>query len=555
MRKYLSLVVLVAMVVVMMQGCSSKSSSSDATGGNTTTPGGSGTTGSAGTMAVALTDAPGDFDHVWITIKDLWIHSSDAADPRPGVSGWHKYPLAAPKTIDLMALTNGNAQSIWDGISLPVGTYQQIRLVLVDTDDPLEISATTANSGATLAFNNEVMVNGIEYPLHIPDARHGIRLVGTFTITAGATLKLAIDFDAGNDIVEFRKGTEYILKPRLNYFDLDHAGAIVGKLATSGTFTAARFVIKAERLTSNGTSTFHIVRRWTVPNPDGSFILYPVSTLVTSTWDVVIRGLEHRTAIIKGVPIASGTTPTSGATDLGTITMTQASTPDYAVDGTITSPTGAWVNFYQKLIGLTEYPYEIRFRHFNPLLGEFRGFKLSSDPLEVATYTTGTLSFTTTTPFQGNGGYNAVADAILYKPSASIPVTSLTTTVAFSSSLTVDTPWTGNAVSGLIAMKTPTMNNKMDQGVLFATHGGMIVHAVQVDSQMVSGGTYSITNLAGGSAGTPLPSAFYGISAIGWSANPILPGGLRHYKAVAIPQVVDLRTGNDTADLTMLPLW
>jgi hypothetical protein len=495
-------------------------------------------------MAVSLVDAPGDFDSVWITVKDIWIHSSDAADPRPGVAGWHKYPLAAPRTIDLMTLTNGNAQSIWDSISLPIGTYQQIRLVLADTDGALADSATAAG----LKYNNEVVTGGAEYPLHIPDARHGIRLAGTFTITEGATLKLAIDFDAGEDIVEFRKGTEYILKPRLEYFDLDHVGAIVGKLATSGTFTTApRFVIKAERLTTNGTSTFHFVRRWTVPKPDGSFILYPVSTLVTTAWDVVIRGLEHQTMIIKGVPITSGATPASGATDLGTITMTAAARPDFTVDGTITSPTGAWVNFYQKLPGADEYPYEIRFRHFNPLLGEFRGFKLSSDPLQVATYTTGILSFTTATPIQGAGGYHAVAGAILYRPSVSMPVTSATTTVAFSSDLVVNTPWTGNSVSGSTTMQNPTMNNKMDQGVLFAAHGGMIVHAIQVDRQMATGGAYTITNLPGGSPGNLLPSAFYGIEAVGWSTtNPLM-------KAVAVPQVVDLRNGNDTADLNMLP--
>ncbi|MGE5172623.1 MAG: hypothetical protein ACM3MD_02220 [Betaproteobacteria bacterium] len=83
-------------------------------------------------------------------------------------------------------------------------------------------------------------------------------------------------------------------------------------------------MIKAERLASDGTNTYHVVRRWTAPRPDGSFILYPVSTLVTSTWDVVIRGLNYQTVIIKGLPITKGATPTSGATDLGTITMTAA---------------------------------------------------------------------------------------------------------------------------------------------------------------------------------------------------------------------------------------
>ncbi len=518
------------LVVASFQGCGKSSSDSP---------------GPSGSMAVSLTDAPGDFDHVWITVKDIWIHSSGAAGPNE--AGWHKYPLSSERTVDLLTLANGNAQSIWDSISLPAGDYQQIRLVLADTEDSLSPSA----AGAHLAYNNEVVVNNAEYPLHVPDARHGIRLVpvvGAFRITAGGTLRLAIDFDAGHDIVDFRTG-EYILKPRLAYFDLDHAGAIVGKLASAGSITAARFVIKAERLDSDGTHTYHVVRRWTVPRADGTFVLYPVSTLVTSTWDVVIRGLDHQTAIIRGVPVTKGATPASGATDLGTITMTAAASPDYVVTGTIASPSGAWVQFYQTLQGADEYPYEIRFRHFNPLTGAFVvPFPLSNDVLRVGTYGTPPISLSTATPIEGTGGYKAAAGAILYDRSAYQTVSSASV-VSFGP-LAVSSPYQGNAVSGSISMAMPAvMNNKMDKGVLFAVRGGMIVNAINVDAQMATGGTYTMSNIPGGSPATPMPGAFYGIEAVGWTST------LSSYRAIAIPQVVDLRTGDDTADLQMLQLW
>ncbi len=525
-------VLAVFLVIVSLQGCGKSSTSENSTG-------------PTGSMAVAITDAPGDFDHVWITVKDIWIHTSDAAGPND--PAWRKFPLNSPRTVDLLTLANGNAQSIWDAIALPVGDYKQIRLVLADTDDGLTSSA----SAAGLKYNNEVIAGSVEYPLHIPDARHGIRLVpvvGSFTIAVGGTLRLAIDFDAGHDIVDFRTG-EYILKPRLAYFDLDHAGAIVGKLASAGSITAPRFVIKAERLASDGTNTFHIVRRWTVPRPDGSFILYPVSTLVTSTWDVVIRGVDHQTVIVKGVPVSKGATPASGATDLGTITMTPANTPDYTVTGAIASPTGAWVQFYQTLPGNEEYPYEIRFRHFNPLTGAFViPFPLSSDVLHVGTYGTPPISFTTATPQEGAGSYKAAAGAILYDRSAYQTV-SLASMVSFGP-LAVTSPYQGNAVTGSISLAMPAaMTNKMDRGVLFAVRGGMIVNAMSIDAQMSTGGTYTLSNIPGGSTASPLPGAFYGIDAVGWTSSPSI------YKAVAIPQVVDLRTGDDTANLQMLPLW
>jgi uncharacterized protein DUF4382 len=511
--------------------------------------GSSSSTGGApqGAVNLSLADAPGDFDHVYITVKNVWFHTSDAADPR--AADWLKYPLAAPVTVDLLTLSNGNMQAIWNNIPLPVGIYKQIRILLEPTFPTI---ATPAPSGHT--YFNEVVIGPNTYPLHIPDADHGIKLIGAFAVKSGAVLKLAIDFDAGHDIVEFREGTDYVLKPRLNYYDLDHAGAIIGTLSTGGTFTAApRFVIKAERLESDGTNTYHVFRRWTVPKADGSFILYPVSTLVTSTWDIVVRGLNQETVIIKGVPITNGSTPASGATNLGTIEMSPAGagSQDYPVAGTITSPTGAWVQFYQTIPG--EYPYVIRFRHFNPLWGGFRQtFMLNNDQVLVGNYlSSGVVStLTATTPVEGVGGYQAVASAILFDNSAPVLVSSATTTVAFTTPLTVTPPYVSSGVTGTIVMSNPgMMNNMMDRGLLFAVNGGMIVNSIDVSSSMMMGGPYAISDLPGGTPGTPLPGAFYGVDAFGWSSSDPL------HRAIAIPQIVDLQTSNDTANMTMLPLW
>lgn len=503
--------------------------------------GGSGASTQTGGVQLSATDAPGDFDHVYITVKAVWFHqNSDVGDPSD--TGWKKYSLTSPGvTIDLMRLANGDMKSLWDNIQLPVGTYRQIRLLLEPT------YAANPPSGHT--YFNEVITSGptTTTPLFVPDAENGTKLTGTFAVTEGGTLRLAIDFDAGHDIVDFRAG-EYILKPRLAYFDLDHAGAIIGKLSTGTTFTTApRFVIKAERLDSDGTNTYHVVRRWTVPRPDGTFILYPVSTLVTSTWDVVIRGLNYQTVIIKGVPITKGATPTSGATDLGTIAMT-AATSDYPVDGTITSPTGAWVQFYQTLQGAGEYPYEIRFRHFNPLLGRFLGFELSSDQLRVGNFVNnGVIStLTPTTPVGGNGVFSAVADAILYTRSTPTLVTSGTTTVAFGTLPVVNVNgWQGNSISG-------TFNSSMmfTNSVLFAVHGGMIVNAkstVMGTMPAISNGmTYSLSNLPGGSQANQHPLAIYGVEAIGWSPNSV---------AIAIPAIADLSSGDAAGvDMNMILL-
>ena len=328
-----------------------------------------------GAVEVSLTDGPGEYDHVYITVRGIWFHTE--AEAGPATRGWFRFPLSEPITVDLLSLSNGVVGSpVWKDLKLPAGTYRQIRLVLAPSDPSLlhPLTAEAVKNG--MSCNNEVVIGETHYSLRVPDARNGIMLNGDFRINPAGKLKLAIDFDAGHDIVDVvRNGsTEYILKPRLAYFDLDNAGAIIGSIdpVSAATNSTSRFVIKAEQVDDPENPKHHVVRRWTIVK-NGNFVLYP---LRPGTYDIVIRGLDYETVIIKGVPVTKGTTPSEGPTVIPSIEMVAGS--DYPVDGSITFPTGAWVNFYQTLPGDGEVPYEIRFRHFNPFIGKFFGFRLSA---------------------------------------------------------------------------------------------------------------------------------------------------------------------------------
>lgn len=531
-RRYL---VLIAAVFFLIQGCSSDTNSS----------------GSKGAVSVSLTDAPAfGYEHVWVTVKDLWLHTSNSASPEH--TGWVKFPLAAPVTLDLLELGNGAISApLWDNIAVPEGEYTQIRIFLARTEAPLTASAVTNG----LSFNNQVDVtnDNAPYPLRVPDAERGIMLTGQFSVKKNEKLKLAVDFDAGHDVVKIDRGgnTEYILKPRLAYFDLLNAGAIVGSLDSqaTGSNPFAQFVIKAEQSipTPDGNGV-HIVRRVTVLAPDqsGKFVLFP---LLPGTYDVVIRGINYETVIIRNVPVFKDSKPDVNATVIPQVTMTPAITADHPLDVTIESPTGAWAHFLQTLPDETA-PYEIRFRHFNPLTGRIIGFPLSSDPLRVGTYVNKdtTVSLQEVTPVEANGGYKAVASAPLHDIDLSGTVTSATTTLSFGT-LSVITPLANRTVSGSIIVPETFAPGFLDRGILFACHGGMIVNAINVDSQMASGGTYSISNLPGGTPEHPLPMAFYGIEVIGWSS------GTPANRALAIPRFVDLRIADAAGvDLNMVML-
>lgn len=527
-QRYSSVFILV--LFLFMQGCGSDNNS---TSGNKTT----------GSVSVSLTDAPAfGFDHVWVTVRDLWFHSSDGAEP--GHDGWIKFPLSSPVTFDLLTLGNGTISvPVWENIEVPEGDYTQIRVFLVRTQAPLADSASDEH----LSYNNQVDVTGdaTAYPLLVPDAERGIRLTGQFQVKKNEKLKLAIDFDAGHDVVKIdhENKTHYVLKPRLAYFDLQNAGAIVGRIdaAAAANNPSAHFVIKAEQAVPGG--AVHVVRRVTVlADHTGRFVLFP---LLPGMYDLVLRGINYQTTIIKNVPVTKGTTPQSNPTLVPAITMAPAVSPDYPIAATIVSPTGSWVDFYQTLPGAEEVPYEIRFRHFNPLTGQFRNFLMSSDSLQVATFNTSTITLSPATPVEGNGGYKAFSGAMLHNHSDAVLVTSATQTVAFST-LAVSLPATSRSVSGTITVPETFAPGFLDRGVLFASHGGMIVNAINVDSQMVSGGTFTISNLPGGTTAQPLPRAFYGIDAFGWSVtNPL-------NKATATPAFVNL-TSDDASgvDLTM----
>ena len=520
---------ILAISAVLVIGACSTTGSNPAPGSN------------EGQVSVSLTDGPAyGYDNVWITVKSIWFHKSDTSGPDD--SAWLKYDVT-PYSIDLLTLSDGAiSPAIWDNIKLPVGTYKQIRIHLAGTAQTLTASASSNG----LIYNNEVVDGSGGHPLWIPDYSHGIRLAGTFTVSESSTLRLAIDFDAGDDLVGFqRKGmTEYFLKPRLRYFDLDNAGAIVGTI--DGTAEAnnatAEFVFKAEQPNDPATPEYHVIKR--AARYDATNHHYVLFPLAPGNYDIVMRGVGYETVIVKGVPVTKGTTPSSGATIVPTITM--GSDSDYNVTASpgALSPTGSWMNFYQTLPLAGEIPYEIRVRHLDPFTGGFGNFPLSLGNLQAGTYVDGTTapSLTDYTPVEGLGAYSVVQDAVLYTRSAAVTVNQTTNTDLASAGIPALLPSTPSAynIAGNIVLPS-ALQNKMDSGRLFIVFGGMILNTIDVGAQMVVGGAYIMPNLPGG-----IPRAIYGVDAIGWSTTTST-------KAVAVPRTANLTTGNAGGiDMNML---
>ena len=539
-------------------------------GGSSGTDSGSTTGAASGVVKLDLTDAPAsDYSHAYVTVTGVAFHV-DANAGFTGYSsakavGWQVVNLPQPKTVDLAQLSNGTMfadlngnSSLFSGMTLPVGKYYQLRIFLASTEDAY------VGTVPGLVYNNEVQLNGdaTHYPLRVPTADEGIRVVpeSPVVVTSGASTSLALDFNLNNDVLELPGNetasgtTEFLLKPRLGYFDMGSVGAVTGKVSF-GNLSTSRIVVKAEQVKAG--TNYRVVRRMTgVDKTSGAFNLYPLPVFgnaTTAVYDILVRGRNVQTAIVKGVTVHKATTPASGV-NLGSIAL-QPGTEFTAQLGSGMHPSGAWLNFYQTIAG-DPAGFEVRYRHLDPYTGLFvNSLELSTGPIQVATFTPGQpLVFTADTTSQNS--FSVVADAaglygrgdmyqgvhgatgqLLHMPQVDAPQVippAQAGQISGSFDMTLLGTGMGHGMGGGVRnLANPT------HGQLYVTHGGMIIDSLgdlggetTVGSAMHAGGglghAVSMTNLPSG-----VPGAVYGMYALGWG-NGMLEAGSTHG--------IDLRT-------------
>jgi len=251
----------------------------DATAPVAGAPGG-GTSG-AGTLRVALTDAPAcGYDHVYITVDRVRVHASSTA--RDSDAGWSEVVLNPAQRIDLLALTNGVLAELGQ-TPLPAGQYTQVRLVLRPNG-----SGTPANAVVPTA-------SGAEIPLDTPSAtQSGLKLIHPFTVQPNSMADLLLDFDACRSVVRRGNSGRYNLKPVIAVIPRTTT-AIVGTVdpALSGVTVSAQ---------KDG-----VVVRSTTPNAVGEFVLSGLDVM-RSPFDVVFTANGRASAVIAAVPVTGSVT-------------------------------------------------------------------------------------------------------------------------------------------------------------------------------------------------------------------------------------------------------
>lgn len=240
---------------------------------------------SMGSLEVRMYDAPIDSaDAVNVSVKQVEINEDGSEN------GWSV--ISSPnQTYNLLNLTNGAYEVLGD-TTLPVGTYQQIRLVLNETGHSVE-------------------VDGKMYDLAIPSgSQTGIKLNVGAEIEENITYTLLLDFDAAHSVVEAgnSQSNEYLLKPVIRAKNEAVTGAITGTIDPAEAQPMVYAVQDSDTLASTAADT-----------SSGEFTLMGLDE---GPYDVAIRPRNdsYQNADTTGVDVTIGET-----NDLGTIQVNQES--------------------------------------------------------------------------------------------------------------------------------------------------------------------------------------------------------------------------------------
>jgi Domain of unknown function (DUF4382) len=206
-----------------------------------------------GSMVVSISDPPscaapsGEFSHVYITIRSVQAHiSSTANDNSPGWQELAPQLASQPMQVDLLNLPKDGScllAQLGSTSSLPVGDYQQIRLLLVSnaaSTGPVPSSNQCASLGQF--FNCVVDKDGIFHKLDLSSqANTGLKVPpgqvagGPIHVAAGQSVDINVDFNTCASLVPMPNG-DFRLRPTLTASQVSpNTTGISGQLVDSNT--------------------------------------------------------------------------------------------------------------------------------------------------------------------------------------------------------------------------------------------------------------------------------------------------------------------------------
>lgn len=220
-------------------------------------------------LKVFLTDDPGDFEAVYIDVKDVQINVSGGTDDWQSMQGVHA------AAYDLLKLVNDDDTLLAESI-IPSGRLHQIRLVL-GTENYVKLQGST-----------ELI------KLETPSAQQsGLKLNVQQDVQEGMLYTITLDFDVAKSIVK-TGNNKYMLKPTIRTI-LNAVGGSLKGVVMPKTFQSAVYAIQGvDTVASTFTDT------------DGGYL---VRGLPAGTYDIFYRptDLLYKDSLRKGISVQFNT--------------------------------------------------------------------------------------------------------------------------------------------------------------------------------------------------------------------------------------------------------
>ncbi len=281
-----------------------------------------------GTVLLSISDPPscrnpnGNFSHVYITVRSVQAHIDAGANDSS--SGWQELApqlINQPMQIDLFSISQTNCVLAQLGSAdLPVGSYQQIRLLLLSNSPSAGAATPAVNACAGNGYNCVILDDTSIHELQLSSQDNtGLKIPpgqivgGPIQVSQGQSVDLNIDFNGCASIVHQGNG-KYRLKPTLTAGQVSpNNSGISGQIidSTAKIPIVGNVLVAVEQ--TDGTGVNRIVME-TAADASGNFRFCP---LPPGPFDIVAvavgpNNLPYNATAVINVP---------NGTNLGTIPL------------------------------------------------------------------------------------------------------------------------------------------------------------------------------------------------------------------------------------------
>ena len=168
-----------------------------------------------GRLTLAVTDAP--VDRATAVVVEF-----TGIDIKPAAGEARGFDFEQPRSIDLLALSGSDSETLLQDVEVEAGRYEWVRLRVNAEED-----------GVTDSYID--LEDGSRHELDVPSgAETGLKLHSGFLVPAGGAASFTVDFDLRKSVHEPMDAADsYQLRPTLRIVDNAQVGAIAGTVAAA----------------------------------------------------------------------------------------------------------------------------------------------------------------------------------------------------------------------------------------------------------------------------------------------------------------------------------